>query len=258
MLIAIPSIHRWHEQPTLLALPPEVEVNLFVPETQVAQYRQKWESAGNVKVHGQPASIDNIGKARHAILEWAYPNAVLMLDDDLAFFARRTDEPDKFRDCDLNERAKMLHACSNALKDYAHIAVATREGGNRNTEDYVYNTRGLRVLGYDSKVVLDEEVKFNRIPVMEDFDVALQLLRKGYPNCVLNWMVHNQTGGSNATGGCSTYRTLELQAKAAHRLKELHPDFVTVVEKTTKTAWGGATRTDVRIQWKKAYESSQK
>jgi hypothetical protein len=32
----------------------------------------------------------------------------------------------------------------------------------------------------------------------------------------------------------------------------LHPNIVSVVEKTTKTAWGGGTRMDVIIQWKKA------
>lgn len=256
MLIAIPSINRWKDQPTLMAMPPEVEVNLFVPEPQVSHYKQKWESAGNVKIHGQPVSINNIGKARHAILEWAYPNNVLMLDDDLAFFKRRTDQPDKFGDSDINDIAAMLADCKRLLDKYAHIAIATREGGNRNTERYAHITRGLRVLGYNSKIVLDEGVEFGRIPVMEDFDVTLQLLRKDYPNCILNWMVHNQTGGSGAAGGCSTYRTLNLQEQAAHKLKELHPDFVTVVQKTTKTAWGGSTRTDVRIQWKKAYDSA--
>ena len=43
--------------------------------------------------------------------------------------------------------------------------------------------------------------------------------------------------------------------RCAHELEVLHPDYVTVVDKTTKTSWGGGTRTDVRIAWKKAYES---
>jgi hypothetical protein len=90
---------------------------------------------------------------------------------------------------------------------------------------------------------------------MEDFDVTLNLMRQGHGNIVLNHMVHDQHG-SNLAGGCSQYRDNIVQRAGAIGLKKLHDRFVSVVEKTTKTAWGGATRTDVRIQWKKAYESA--
>lgn len=258
MQIYIPSINRVDEQPTLLQIPPEFPVTLVVPERQVKSYREKWGNAGNVTVLGHPESMNNIGKVRHFILEHAYPNDVLMLDDDLVFFKRRLDERDKFCDCDINDVDTMLSDCRNMLSVYAHIAIATREGGNRYTEDYNENTRGLRALGYKTTILRDQGIDFGRLPVMEDFDVTLQLLRKGYANRILNWMVHNQAHGSGASGGCSTYRDLKMQEEAAHALKKLHPEFVTVVEKTTKTAWGGnVTRTDVRIQWKKAYESSR-
>jgi hypothetical protein len=65
-------------------------------------------------------------------------------------------------------------------------------------------------------------------------------------------MVQNQAG-SNLAGGCSTYRTMESQSKAAHALKERFPEFVNIVQKQTKTAWGGQAREDVIIQWKAAY-----
>jgi len=48
---------------------------------------------------------------------------------------------------------------------------------------------------------------------------------------------------------------MEVQSQGAERLKELHPDVVEVVEKETKTAWGGATRKDVKVQWKKAFKT---
>jgi hypothetical protein len=41
-------------------------------------------------------------------------------------------------------------------------------------------------------------------------------------------------------------------------LQLLHPAFVKVVEKATKTSWGGETRTDVQVSWKKAYASAKK
>jgi hypothetical protein len=87
---------------------------------------------------------------------------------------------------------------------------------------------------------------------MEDFDVTLQLLRLGYANIVLAQWVHNQRG-SGASGGCSTYRTMDMQAKAAKGLAKLHAPFVNVVYKQTSHAWGGQARQDVVIAWKKAY-----
>ena len=116
-------------------------------------------------------------------------------------------------------------------------------------------TRLLRMLAYHVPTYKALKVKFDRIQFMEDFDVTLQLLRAGKPNRLLHAWCHDQVT-SNAPGGCSTYRTLAKQGVAAHSLKKLHPEFVRVVEKTTKTAWGGATRTDVQIAWKKAYKSS--
>ena len=46
-----------------------------------------------------------------------------------------------------------------------------------------------------------------------------------------------------------------MMDRCSNELAALHPDFVKVVEKYTKTSWGGGIRTDVRIAWKKAYES---
>jgi hypothetical protein len=88
--------------------------------------------------------------------------------------------------------------------------------------------------------------------VMEDFHVALSLLEAGYSNRIMNHYAHNQKGSGTA-GGCSHFRTPELHAKNEHLLAALHPDVVKVVQKETKGAWGGGTRTDVNIQWKKAY-----
>jgi hypothetical protein len=49
---------------------------------------------------------------------------------------------------------------------------------------------------------------------------------------------------------------MEKQAEGARGLFVLHSPFVKVVEKTTKTSWGGQTRTDVIVKWKAAYDSA--
>jgi hypothetical protein len=131
------------------------------------------------------------------------------------------------------------------------VGFGAREGGNRISTPISHATRQMRVHGIDLRYFREANIRFDRVIVMEDFDVTLQVLRTGRANCVLNKWVTNQ-GGSNTAGGCSHYRTPEVQTESALKLAELHPGLVNVVRKRTKTSWGGEERTDVIIQWKKA------
>lgn len=260
MRLYVPSIGRTTDaqQHTLRALRAEG----LLPKTTVIAPVEEQAFFRKYGVRVISPEDKGIGGARdYAIrdslfLDESFP---IMLDDDLTFFARRQDDPTKFRDMEPGElhfALSKVRAC--LLTHHGAVAgLATREGGNRNTRAMLYNTRILRVLGYNAKVLVKHGILFSDIPVMEDFHVALSLLKLGYPNVVVNEWCHNQAG-SGLSGGCSTYRTPQVQAQAARILAEKHPGVVDVVEKTTKTAWGGGTRIDVRIQWKKAYESSKR
>lgn len=235
--------------------------SLHVPFTFIVypDEKEQYENLGfDAEVDATYLGPKGIGHKRdYVIRELSGGSPVLMLDDDLKFFVRRTDDPTKFRDGSSEEFLKMLGQIELNLSEFPLVGIASREGGNRNTEEYLYDTRIMRVLAYDPKVLIEHSIRFSDIPVMEDFHVALSLLEKGYHNLVLNGYCHNQFG-SGLEGGCSTYRTTEVQAAAAHKLAELHPKFVKVVQKETKGAWGGGTRTDVVISWKRAYESSHR
>lgn len=253
MKIYIPSKARadqkWH---TWEALPPAAQKRAFMvigPDDADA-YAERFPMSQLmvVDVHG-------IGAVRQHIIDIS-EGPVLMLDDDLSFFVRREDDRTKLAKATPRDVSSMLRKMEQILRSNAHAAIAVREGANRNTDPYLFNTRCLRALGYDASVLKAEGVSFDRLPVMEDFDVALQLLRKGYQSVTLNEWCQDQ-GTSNAPGGCSTYRTMDVQAQGAEGLAALHPGFVKVVTKTTKTAWGGQTRKDVQVSWKKAYESGK-
>lgn len=253
MNIYIPSRGRWKNQTTIEALPPELHsrTTLVVPRDEQGNYRSHVPSEVTVKA---PPILPGIGPCRHWCCQQE-PAKVLMLDDDLVFATRRFDDPTKFKDATHQEIIKLVDSVFYWLNTHAHVGVSTREGGNRDTKDWAFNTRLLRMLAYRTDVLRKENIRFDDIPVMEDFHVTLSLLTKGYPNVKLNHMVHNQNG-SGLEGGCSTYRDKDMQARAAHSLHTAFPDFVKVVQKETKGAWGGGTRTDVRIQWKKAHQSA--
>ena len=252
MRIYIPSSGRAKNQTTLEHLPESIQqkVVIVVPPAELEEYKKhnSW-----VRVEA-PDIQAGIGPAR----QWCCKQEqykVLMLDDDLVFATRRKDDLTKFRNADYAEIVDLFSRVEKNLDSFASVGVSTREGGNRYTHDKDYDTRLLRVLAYRTDILRTHKIRFDDIPVMEDFYVSLSLLTRGYRNVKLNHMVQNQNG-SGLVGGCSQYRTMDVQALAAHQLHDKFPEFVSVVQKETKTAWGGGVRTDVRIAWKKALKSA--
>lgn len=254
MQIYIPTLGRPHQE-TLFALPPSLRQTVIL--VLAPGVHRTAEAADSWGIKYIQCPFHGIGPTREWICSQAASKKIVMLDDDLVFARRREDDPTKFRPAIPADISTLFGSIDALLDQYAHVGVSTREGGNRDTSDYAYNTRLLRILAYNVDVLHDEAIRFDRIEFMEDFDVTLQLLRAGYPNVKINWIVHNQRS-SNAPGGCSTYRTLDKQRDAAYRLASLHSEFVDTVVKKTKTAWNGKERTDVRIQWKAAFDSARK
>lgn len=251
MRILIPTYGRHDRQITLWGLPPK-----FREMTElVVQEREAYLYDTIARKLILPDHIRDIGSTRQWITENVPDQRVLQLDDDLVFARRRTDDPSKFRPMTESDFYDMYEAIYEALNDYAHVGVAAREGANRNTDLFAFNTRMMRVLAYRLDILRKENIRHDRLTDVEDFDANLQLLRKGYDNCVVNNFCHNQ-GGSGVDGGCATYRTDESHSANVRSLAELHKPFVKVVQKTTKTSWGGKTRDDVIIQWKSARESA--
>lgn len=254
MLIYIPTYGRHDRQHTFDNLPPSIQkkTRLVVQKREAHLYKDYPHIV-------LPPRIKTISPTRQWIMKEAFTagnEKVCMLDDDLRFDFRRTDDRGKFLVANNAQIVAMFRRIERSLDKYAHVGVLAREGGNRVLEREVFATRMMRVLAYDVKTFKEEKIKFDRLPLQEDFDVTLQLLRKGYPNLVLCEWVQGQ-GSSNADGGCSHFRTIDMHNANAKKLAELHAPFVKVVEKQTKGAWNGQPRLDVTVQWKKAYASSQ-
>jgi hypothetical protein len=144
----------------------------------------------------------------------------------------------------------------HVLGHYAHATILAREGANRTTEAYRENGRAMRVLGFNLPVLAREGICFDSRLVQDDFDITLQLLRKGWPNRIICWAVQNQSG-SGAAGGASDYRDMHKHGASVRLLAEKHVPFVNVVTKKTKVAWGGQERLDVVVQWQRAFASSR-
>lgn len=253
--IFIPTMGRMDKQLTLDYMKPvQDRVWLVVPWRERKLYSYK-------RVLATPPKLKGIGPTRQWILENAESDKIVMMDDDLRFFRRKNKKDWHLKGFKKKDTLDLYDWLDNKLDDYYHVSISPRQFNNSRPESELENKRPLRLLGY-RREVLDLGCRFDRVPLMEDFDMALQLLELGYKNVVSFEFSQDQRISSHAPGGCSGYRTAKMQAKAARMLARLHPGFVTVKKKrTTSEAWKGLTedqvRVDVQINWGEAYESSK-
>ena len=266
MRVYVPTYKRLDRQPTATSLVTAgVNVALVVrPEeapqaVEVAANLTK-SGPGVVSVAVLPPGTENIGQTRQWIMENATEEVVIMMDDDLAFACRgkRDDNPLYLSPCENDDVYTMVWWLWNIYQtDYRLAGISAREGNNRKTEEFEHCARMMRAWAIHRQTFFDIGARFDNLPCIEDFDVILHFLVNGHENIINNTYTTNQAG-SNVAGGCSTYRTIEVQADAARALQAKYPGIVKAVEKTTKGAWGGGTRTDVNIQWKKAFKQGVK
>lgn len=186
-----------------------------------------------------------------------------MMDDDVDFLVRRSPEDWQLVGQSEEDTRDMLDTMHDMLDAHAMVGISSREGNNRvgvgapDAECMVaVNTRIMRVFG----IRVDDwlEMEHGRVEVMEDFDLTLQLLRSGRTNANLFYWANGQRM-TNMPGGCSTYRSHEVQDRSARRLQELHGErIVRLRQKQNKTDREGlGTRTEVTIMWKRAAEEGR-
>lgn len=229
------------------------KARLVVPVDQVPAYRTLAHGHG-CQLMGCPH--DGIARTREYCGQSAASDRFLMLDDDLKFFRRVSPTDYRLRlPTDLDDDiGSMLDLVSASLDRYAHVAVSAREGNNRLPYGGVECSRPLRALAYRTKEFL--KCEHGRVRVMEDFDVTLQLLRRGLRNFIVSSWAQDQKQ-TQAAGGCSDYRTLEVHETEVRRFAELHDGFVRLREKRNKTGGEFGTRLEATIYWQRAWESSQ-
>ena len=264
--VYIPSMGRADKRLSLgpaAQMPEDWLVNYVVPPAEEAKYRSALAARGLSRV-GVMAAHDVSGIANTRLFIGKFAKRVgqpkfVMMDDDIKFYVRKSPDAFNLRYTKPEEVGEALTWIEISLDDHAHVSLSAREGNNRADAGErvaltVNNTRTLRVLAYRTEEFLATE--HGRVPVMEDFDVNLQLLRRGLSNAVSFWWAQGQRQ-TNEAGGCSTYRTHELHEAAARKLADLHPGFVRLRQKENKSGGAFGHRTEVTIAWKKAFDAAR-
>lgn len=253
MRIYIPTRGRTNRQITLSHLAGtkfREHTTLVCPSTESATFRHRYPW---LDVLEQLDDDFTITKKREWIMHHAVAcghEKIVMFDDDLHFYIRRDDVPDRLRYTKSADVDVWISELESKLSvEIPHAGFGARQGNNNREAGWQTPDRMMLALGYHLPTVL-REVELGRIETREDMDVALQLLRKGFPNAVCHTFVVGQEGaGYAATGGCSGQRTTETSNADAHRLAELHPGYVRVVERAYRSS---VPRAEVVCSWAKA------
>lgn len=215
-------------------------VKLLVETTEEGNYfREKGVPAIVTHVNG-------IGPAR----QWAIDNSphwkVMMLDDDLTNWSHRVDGR-YLKGSDSIAIRNALSVVDSLLDSHAHAGIGHRQFAN-NKPLLDFNSRIMRALAYDRVALTREDIRIT-LPLMEDFELNLKLLTRGWTSANYYGVVQDQPS-SNAPGGCRDMRTLELQEYSARELQRMFPEFVKLKK---VDGWDLGPRWDVSVQWKKAF-----
>jgi len=216
--------------------------------TLLVETQEEAEALSNFTV--QVTGASGIVGARRWVVDNSPDHKVMMLDDDLKSWAVRTPEG-KYIKANFVDILYGMDAVSLLLDTHAHSGIGFRQFAN-NKPLVDTDTKALRALAYRVDVIRKEGINFT-LPLMQDFEMTLELLTRGYGNAIYYGIVQDQSA-SHTKGGCSAFRTVELLEKCARELQQRFPHCVKLRK---ADGWGLGERTDVSVQWKKAAEYEQ-
>ena len=184
----------------------------------------------------------------------------MQMDDDICFLVRQGPDTWKLRKAEREDVDQMLDWIDRQLETNELVSISGREGNNRGgiggpEELSKPNTRTMRALAYQTTPFLS--LYHSRMDDLEDFDLCLQILRRGGSNVVSYYWAQGQRM-TQEDGGCALYRKHDTHDAACRELARLHPGHVTVVQKENKGGGEFGKRTEVRVGWKTAWMEGQR
>ena len=256
MKIYIPTFKRPNKQITFNNLPDEVKKDaiLVVQEQEKDEYNYDCEYlvVGN-----------NIGiaKTRAHIYEHAKDSRFCMYDDDVKFIRRNAKYYGGGSNMEKSSRVMTaddfdeMFSLFNSWMDDGYVQIgqnvtALPPSGKKYTDFTSFNS----VHYLDGSVLQKEDIDHEFVQVGEDYHLMLELLTRGYKTRRSDEFVIS-VGENYAEGGCSTFRTPELQYNEHIKLIKKFPGLVYIAEEISLK--NNKTVTNFRYKLKDAYKSSK-
>lgn len=253
--IYIPSRGRASNVRTLESLNSEMRAATSIVTTAEEANEYSRRNPG-IKVIARPDHVKNVAQSRQFILETA-GEPFIMLDDDLRFFVRADPSAHNL----VQAHDAKLQSIWNRMESligqgWDLVGLSPRQMNNTkfpNRHELV--TRQNAVHCISPEIFLEKNIRFDTVPVMEDYYFILCAFEEGIPNIAIVDAAWDQCGASGAPGGTSTYRTAEIQDQTAQDLAGMFPEVVKAIIKNTKGGlFSGQEVHDVRIQWRKQWK----
>ena len=232
----------------------------------------KWQSKAVLVVHPNeahegyptlkcPIQGAGIAPVREWIAQHGQGTRYGVIDDDIEFvYTRRDNEEGPSNTKLTGPQFDDMIVEFNSWMDSGYIHCGADASWNPPTRDKDNKDNG-RVCGnvfYDGTKLPVNDIDWVGLPIAEDYYVTLQLLTMGFPNKISyrNRVNPNET---QAKGGCSTFRTLNLHNESMEELQRKYPQFIKLRKKIAKNSgeWSNQVKLSATISWKKAYASSQ-
>jgi hypothetical protein len=172
----------------------------------------------------------------------------VMMDDDLRFYQR---DPDGKRFHIVEHAFQMrmlLRAIDENLMEAAHVGLSDKYMAQMKPRGLVRRGRYNQVLGYNRALFPDPMPRFRTI-TNQEHDMHLQLAAAGLAPVILTEWSKDAT--YYAKGGCSLWRTPEVEKQGFEQLRDNFPDLVTIVPHP-KNISGLA----IRVKWAKAVKEA--
>jgi len=277
LTLIIPTHGRVGKQITLAALPVKLQSEVILVAS-LAEEARTLATLYPKNTVMTARGTSSIAAKRHWIMQNVKGRMLFMMDDDIAFFERC---PVVNREWDEDRKAygvaktapagtslmKRLYPQDSRLLSLfqdldkrvathqpAMLGIAHRRHSDKKRESWELNARMMYAFGVDPVVYKKEKIRFDDVGLREDFHVVLSMLRRGHECHNYLELLNNEYGTFGAAGGCSNERSMDYSNAQCFALQKLHPQFVKVVDRQYSTT---ASRKEVVVAWKKAFESSK-
>jgi len=215
-------------------------IMVVVVPSWITNYSQKFQFILDGLPYGHLGKADDMDKA-------------VILDDDLVF-SRKDDKGRLVTIREPEQIAPMFEQIEVLLDKFPLVGVHPRAMGQDAPEPYVTNQRIICVQGLNRRLI--GRVKSDQFPILADVVLTLSLLGRGDEVALVTTYFQDH-GPCQAPGGCSIYRTPEMQERAIDYLVGRFPAFVKKVTRKPKVAkWMGDERVEYVAQWKRLQKAA--
>jgi len=228
---------------------------IFVRKEEAQNYKKVLEKFKGLQLHILDSCVSNMGNTRDNILKYCYNKKyekILMIDDDIVF-RKRTNNYTLQRVIQNKEMFnKMVYTLfKKCNKDIPLIGINHDAFNGCYELPYNMNTRIIQVFCIHLPTLKENNITFMdcNLWTMTDYYFTLKLLTLGYKNMCIN--IYSRSDTMQTPGGCSEYRTKEMEEQSAKTLKKLFPDFISLYYKQSGT-WD-ISRIAIRVKWQKAF-----